>query len=91
MLPALLCEEPISAEVPDWSREDVRQPWDPSRQLLASIRRYQAWKKKSPGPVATAMTKLAVAQHRFWSVVCSADIPINTEIDGGLLNARAGP
>lgn len=29
--------------------------------------------------------KVAVIQHRFWSVVTGADIPINTILGGGLL------
>jgi serine O-acetyltransferase len=28
---------------------------------------------------------VAILQHRFWSVVTGADIPMNTQIDGGLL------
>jgi serine O-acetyltransferase len=31
------------------------------------------------------MRKLAVLRHRFWSVVCAADIPINSKIGGGFL------
>jgi serine O-acetyltransferase len=31
----------ISTETPDWSREKVRRFWDPSRQLLFAIRKYQ--------------------------------------------------
>lgn len=27
--------------IPDWNRESIRCYWDPGRQLLASIRRYQ--------------------------------------------------
>ncbi|WP_228060519.1 MULTISPECIES: hypothetical protein [unclassified Coleofasciculus] len=33
----------ISATEPDWSREQIRQWWDSSRQLLKSIREYQKW------------------------------------------------
>jgi serine O-acetyltransferase len=29
--------------------------------------------------------KIAVIQHRFWSVVTGADIPINCQLGGGLL------
>lgn len=31
------------------------------------------------------MRKVAVVQHRFWSSVSGADIPINTRLGGGLL------
>lgn len=29
--------------------------------------------------------KLAVLRHRFWSVVTGADVPLNSQIGGGLL------
>lgn len=75
----------ISAEVPDWTREEKSLlEWAPPRALLASIRRYQ----RAQGyvmPFAQVVKVLAVLQHRFWSVVTGADIPINTSIGGGLL------
>lgn len=67
----------ISATEPDWSREAPRGFWDPSRRLLRSTRAYQ-----SGGPLRR---RIAVLQHRFWSVVSGADIPINTVIGGGLI------
>lgn len=71
-------EDIISAEVPDWSREKKAFfAWDPSRALLASIRSYQA---------SVFLCKYwAVVRHRFWSIVTGADIPLNTNIGGGLL------
>jgi serine O-acetyltransferase len=71
-----------SAKVPDWSRERCRRFWDPSRRLLRSIRYYQKWKK---GAVRQWFTSYWVLQHRFWSVVTGADIPLNSQIAGGLL------
>jgi serine O-acetyltransferase len=72
----------ISASVPDWSREHkAAGAWDPSRALLASIRRYQ----DARGILAPLVRKLAVLRHRFWSAVTGADIPINSRIGGGLL------
>jgi serine O-acetyltransferase len=71
----------ISASEPDWSREIPTQFWDPSRKLLRSIRRYQA----ARGPLAPLIRRFAVLQHRFWTVVTGADIPINCKIGGGLL------
>jgi serine O-acetyltransferase len=63
---------------PDWSREAKRWfAWNPPRSLLASIRAYQRG-----GLIAR---KIAVARHRFWSVVTGADIPINSQLGGGLL------
>jgi serine O-acetyltransferase len=67
----------VSATEPDWSREAPRCFWDPSRKLLKALRDYQ----RSRG----FLRKLAILRHRFWSVVTGADIPINTQIGGGLI------
>lgn len=75
---------PISAIEPDWSREEPARWWDPGRQLLKSIRRYQKWQKQG-GILGFCFCKLSVLQHRFWSVVAGADIPLNCKIGGGLL------
>ena len=75
----------ISATVPDWSREyKPLFAWNPSRSLLASIRTYQSYSNSSffLGKIAK---KIAVFRHLFWSIVTGADIPINTNIEGGLL------
>jgi serine O-acetyltransferase len=75
----------ISASEPDWSREECRWwQWEPSRQLLRAIRRYQRWRHRL-GPLGRGLAALAVLQHRFWSVVTGADIPVNARIAGGLL------
>src|SRR5450631_2583945 len=74
----------ISAEIPDWTRENPRQFWDPGRKLLLTIRRYQHWRERS-GIIATFLRKIIVLRHRFWSVVTGADIPLNCRIGGGLL------
>ena len=72
-------EETISAVDPDWSREALanRWQWEPGRQLLGALRRYQA----SRGLRA----RLAVVSHRFWSAVSGADVPLDCQIEGGLL------
>lgn len=77
-------DAPISSETPDWTREEPRRLWDPSRRLIQSIRSYQHWQKQS-GPLAGVMRRLAVAQHRFWSVVTATDIPVTCQLGGGLL------
>jgi serine O-acetyltransferase len=74
-----------SAREPDWTREQPARWWDPSRQLLGAIRDYSQAQQRR-GIVAKLALKLAVARHRFWSVVSGADIPLNTQaLGGGLL------
>ena len=70
--------------MPDWSAERKSFfSWDPGRSLLASIRSYQRGRERR-GPLAAIRRKLAVIRHRFWGAVSGAEIPINTQIDGGL-------
>jgi serine O-acetyltransferase len=75
----------ISDEIPDWSREDkIFWEWAPSRSLLASIRCWQR-NHESRNPLRRLRSKIAVLQHRFWSIVTGADIPVNCQLGGGLL------
>ncbi len=75
----------ISAVTADWSRERCGLfAWQPGRQLLRSIRWYQAVCKK-PRVVRIFGKPVAILLHRFWSVVSGADIPLNSQIGGGLL------
>jgi serine O-acetyltransferase len=74
----------VSATQPDWSRERCRCWWDPSRQLLKSIREYQKWKAYG-GILGRFFKAYSVIQHRFWSVITGADIPLNCNIKGGLM------
>jgi serine O-acetyltransferase len=75
----------LSAREPDWSREEPRGWWDPSRQLLASIRDHQRAVERG-GALGFVGKRLAVLRHRFWSVVSGADIPVNCAgLGGGLL------
>jgi serine O-acetyltransferase len=75
----------ISATDADWSREEPRGWWDPSRQLLATIRDYARAVERG-GVLGAIGRRFAAARHRFWSVVSGADIPINTfGLGGGLL------
>jgi serine O-acetyltransferase len=75
--------EKISSGVADWSREEPRQFWDPSRKLLRSIRQYQ--KHRNNSFYSKIICKLAVVKHRFWSAITGADIPLNSTLGGGLL------
>lgn len=74
----------ISTTEPDWSREKCCHWWDPSRQLLKSIRRYQKWQARG-GILGRFLAACNVIQYRFWSVVTGADIPLNCQVEGGLL------
>lgn len=71
-------DQAISASIADWSRERRARFWDPGRQLLASIRGYQ----RAQGGWGRGWHGLC---HRFWSVVAGAEIPLNSQIGGGLL------
>lgn len=74
----------VSATEPNWHREKCRRWWDPSRQLLKSIRRYQKWQARG-GIIGRFLSAVNVLWHRFWSVVTGADVPLNAQIAGGLL------
>lgn len=73
----------ISATEPDWSREQLRRWWDPSRQLLKSIRNYQKWQIQG-GFLGGFFRRIHVLEHRVWSIVTASDIPLNCKIGGGL-------
>ena len=75
----------VSSEVPDWAREQKKcGEWNPGKSLLASIRIYQKC-RDGQVPFVFIRKPLAVLQHRFWSVVTGADIPLNCSLGGGLL------
>lgn len=91
----------VSATEPDWSRETASTWWEPSCQLIKSIRQYQYWQSKN-SYVGQLVSKWIVLKYRFWSVVTGADIPLNCCIDGGIVlrhpngivvhpDARLGP
>lgn len=76
----------VSSETPDWSREYKSMfQWSPSRSLLATIRDYQKFSLSSNILNRIILKKISVLRHRFWSVVTGADIPLNCQIEGGLL------
>lgn len=76
----------VSSENPDWSREYKRMfEWSPSRSLLASIRDYQRLSLSSNILNKIILKKWAVIRHRLWSVITGADIPLDCQIEGGLL------
>lgn len=75
---------PVSADVPDWSRERPRRLWDPSRRLIHAVRGWQASARRA-GVLGALVRRRWVLSHHFWSIVTGADLPLKTEIGGGLL------
>jgi serine O-acetyltransferase len=75
----------ISAKRSDWQREKRRvgyyQPW---KSFLATIRRYQ-WLKRNRNSFGRLFLVPVILLHRFWSAVCGIDIPLRTNLGGGLL------
>ena len=92
----------VSSTTPDWSREAKRPgEWNPGKSLLKTIRDYQRHQRQ-PTLLSPFLRRWAVLRHRFWSAVSGADIPLNCQIEGGLLlphpngvvihpSARIGP
>lgn len=70
----------VSATEPDWSREKPVAWFDPSRRFLAAHRRVESY-----GNRRTIGRKCASLSRLFWSIVGQIDIPIGTQIGGGLL------
>ncbi len=75
----------ISSNQADWSREKpLSGRYEPWKNLLISIRRYQKLEEKG-GFFFRLLARKNVMKHRFWSAVCGADIPINSQLGGGLI------
>ena len=75
----------ISATEPDWSREkNIRGYYEPGKYLLSTLRNYQYQKLKN-NFISKIICPFLVVQHRFWSAVSGADIPLNSKIGGGLM------
>lgn len=77
-------DPPVSASVPDWSREYPQIFWKPTRRLLRTIRRYQAAKAKGGFFWGKVVARRWFVAHRFWSIITGAEIPLNADIAGGL-------
>jgi len=71
-------------QTPDWSREKPRRFWDPGRKLLKAMRDYQEIGNPT-NPIALAKKKICVLRHFFWAAISGAEIPLNCNIEGGLL------
>lgn len=74
----------ISAEQADWKREQQHVGYQPWKYFLRTIRQYQRLKKANR-IYARFLLPFIVLAHRFWSAVCGIDIPLRTQIGGGLL------
>lgn len=80
-----MLKKEVSAEVPDWSREQKRWlSWNPSCSLIRCVRVYQR-QVSSKYWLIRQLSKLTVLRYRFWTIVTGADIPLNCQIEGGLM------
>lgn len=74
----------ISSDDPDWVREKSVSFWSPGKKLLKAIRDYQCASRQN-----TLLTgikkKLSIIRFHFWTIVSGADIPLNSQLGGGLL------
>ena len=67
---------------PDWLRErPIPGRYEPWKHLIRCMRGYQAREHN----LYAFYKPLLVLAHRFWSMVCACDIPINARIGGGIL------
>jgi serine O-acetyltransferase len=66
----------VSATEPDWSREAVRQFWNPGQKLLRAIRRYQASQVRG-GALGKLSSKRWALSHLFWSTLTQSEIHLN--------------
>jgi serine O-acetyltransferase len=69
----------VSATDPDWTREIPEVWWDPARRLLRCVRDYQALAGRRG-----LRRRIIVLRHAFWSIITQAEIPLGTQIGGGL-------
>jgi serine O-acetyltransferase len=81
---ATITPTPVSdLAIPDFSRERGIRWSDPGPRILASLRGYQRWRHRW-GLVGRVIARFYALSHRFWSVVGAAEIPLNSNIAGGL-------
>ncbi|PIE14309.1 MAG: serine acetyltransferase [Rhodobacterales bacterium] len=76
-------DQNVSADIPDWSREQVRRFDDAGPKLLRAIRRYQHARARG-GLLGKLAARYWVIVHRFWSLVTQSEIHLHMQIDGGL-------
>jgi serine O-acetyltransferase len=76
-------EEQLSTIIPNMQVEAHTCFWEPSVQLISSIRSYQKYNAMG-GVIGKIGRKLALAKHRFWTVITGAEIPVDVQIGGGI-------
>ncbi len=76
-------DQNVNADIPDWSREQVRRFDDAGPKLLRAIRRYQRARARG-GLLGKLAARYWVIVHRFWSLVTQSEIHLHMQIDGGL-------
>lgn len=74
----------IFSAVPAGVREQCRRWWVASCKLLKSIPSYRK-RNVGGGITGRLLGDWNIIQHRFWLIVTAADIPLNCQIEGGLL------
>jgi len=73
----------ISTSEPDWHREKlIWGQYEPWKKLLFVIRRYQS---NNDHLFSKLIKPFLILRYRFWSAVCGADIPLNSNLGGGLI------
>lgn len=75
----------VSETIADWSREAIRNPWDPGRKMLRAIRDYQRilGQQGEQYIVHSIHSKVAVLRHKFWSLVTQCEVDLTCSIGGG--------
>lgn len=78
-------KDEVISDVPFWSCEyRPAGEWSLAKSLLACIGDYQR-NRNGGGYMAGIRRRWAVLRTRSWSAVSGADIPLNCQIQGGLL------
>jgi serine O-acetyltransferase len=73
----------VSSTIEDWSRERQSR-YSPGEKLIRTIRSYEKHKQRIFF-LRILLKPIIVFQHRLWSAVSGADIPLGTQISGGLV------
>ena len=76
-------DDVISTIESDWQRElIIHGKYEPWKKLLYILRHYQSLPDSG---LSKLIKKALVLRYRYWCVVCGADIPLNSNLGGGLM------